>query len=346
MEGERFLTGAALCLAWLLHVAPTPAQTETPAPSATQVIGATETATPSLTITSTPLVLDFNPDLDHNGVLNAEDLLLYIRTWRVAGFIRPTPTPPFTTLTGIVSSASTGFGLSDAWVIAGTAAALSRQFGFYQLLSVRTDIGSMQVTKDEFELLELSYVPQHPALVLNPVLYPVGFPTFTPTTVPTETLTPSPSFSPTPNPSFSRTPTPVASPVSPTPTFTRTPTHTLTPTRTRTPRPTATPTVVELLGIWRGDLNPGGGGAVYNDTDITWEVTGAGAATASILNRTYSGGYTLSQAGAVFFAVTNENGTLELNMTWNGADGLSGTFFLSIPGIGQDEGPVVMSRTP
>ena len=327
-------------------------QSPTPTRSATPVSSATETPSPTTTFTSTPVILNFNPDLDDNGVVNAEDLLQYIRAWHLVSFVLPTPTPPFTTLTGVVRSTSTELGLQNAWIIAGTAAQLSQAFGFYQIPLVQTDTQTVLVNKDGYQMAEFLFEPDFPVTLFNPVLYPLGFPTFTPSPTPEVSSTPTPSRSPTPDPSWTATPSPTRTTAQATSTRTATPTPTFTNTRTpsltRTPTNTPTPTVVPLLGFWQGKLNPNGGTVITN-TDITWTVTGANQATAEVLEIIFTGAYTFTPPGSVHFNVINGQDAIQLDMTWNGANGLSGTFDLSVfsrQPFGRDTGDAVLSRNP
>jgi hypothetical protein len=318
-------------------------------------LAAGQTPTPTVTpsATSTPLVLPFNPDLDDNGLVNAIDLLFYIQAWQAIDFVEPTPTPVSYILTGIVSSSSPGLGIQGARVIAGTATQLTGAQGFYQLLLVNSDIDTLLVHKDGFQDAEIPIAIEFPVTLISPILFPLGAPTFTPTSTgtPTETPTTAASVTPTASSTPTRTPTATGS-ILPTPTRTRTPTRTPTstrtptPSRTQTPTRTLTPTTIPLLGVWEGKLNPEGG-TIYNNTSVAWTVLSATRANALILSRNLTGPYDLSLSNGVVFNGTNEEGSaLFLEMLWDGANHLSGDFDIFIPTIGQEQGPVVMDRTP
>lgn len=104
--------------------------------------------------------------------------------------------------------------------------------------------------------------------------------------------------------------------------------------------------MLPLLGTWEGKLNPEGG-TIYNNTSINWTVLSATRANALILSRNLTGLYDLSLANEVIFNGTHPDGSaVVLEMLWDESDRLLGGFDLFIPGLGQEQGPVVMDRTP
>jgi len=320
-------------------------QTASPTATTTSLPSATETPTSS----PTPGVFPFNPDLNGDGRIDAQDLLAYIRTWRLVSTVHPTPTPPFTTVTGIVKSASTGFGVAQAWVIAGTAATLSQQFGFYQIGVVRTDTGLLLVHKDGFEEAEFSLEVEFPVTLLSPVIFPLGFPTFTPSPSPSTSMTPTPTRTQSSGATSSPTPTPSVTQTSAQPTASRTstasPTRTSTPTQTRTRTPTATATTVPILGVWNGNLN----GDSFVNTDITLTILDSRNAYAQVLDFEFSGPYTFTPPGSIYFQVTRDADAIELDLTWNGGNAMTGTFDLSLFSAAPflwDIGTVVFTRMP
>lgn len=303
------------------------AQTDTPSP----------TMIPEATPTATPLVLDFDPDLNADGVVSASDVILFIRAWQVRSLIvaSPTPTPAQVALRGFVTSASDSTVLAGASVIAGTAQATTNVNGLFVMDQVATDANLLSASKDGFQVASLPFTPVYPVTILNLALYPVGFPTHTPSATPSVGLT------------STHTPTQTSTPATPTYTLTTTstPTLTRTPTPSRTSTPSPSPTPIQLLGTWIGDLM----GNHFTGTDLVWTVTGDHTATAQIgsLNPViafFVGTYTLDSTGAVTYqGVSTSNGTDEitLEMTWDGADELLDALYsVTISGIGNDSGTV------
>jgi hypothetical protein len=336
---------------------PCPLFAQTSTPSFTPL-----SATPTLSPTPSPVVLGFNPDLDGNGLFDANDLLAFIQAWEVREFVLPSPTPPYSLVTGFITSVSTNLGVPGAWVLAGTSSVQTQSSGFFRLDSVRTDTTQLVIQRDGFIPYEGPLAVITPVTLVSVSLFPVGFPTLTPTRSPTNgptstfTLTPSPMYTSTPT--LSSTPvsgtatltptlgTPVAT-ATPTATASRTPT--ITRTSTRTPTITRTPTPVPLIGFWSGKLNPAGNGTVFNNTTIEWIVPTSTTAAAEVIGLNFSGTYQFTPPSTVFFRVVNAQDVLELNLTWNGADTLTGNFLLSVMSqapFAQDTGPVVLNRAP
>lgn len=302
------------------------AQTPTPGP--------TETQTP----TNTPFVLDFNPDLDGNGLLDSADLIRFLTAWQLRDFFiapTPSPTPQFAALLGFVTSAETNLGIAGATVIAGPDSVFTEANGFFEIPMARVDTDSLSVANDGFVPHQQPVEIEFPSTILNIVLFPLGFPTPTATLTQTEPLAASP------------TPTPTGS--AQVPTSTHTPSGTSTSTTTPMPTPTLsrTPTPPPLLGVWEGDLI----GTVFNGTDLVWTVTSGTQALAQIGRNpplaNLAGTYSLN-GNSVIYNGTSGAGSLQLQMTWDGADEMTaGTYLSNIEGFGADSGSVEsFTRTP
>ena len=297
----------------------------------------TSTQTPESTPTLTPLLLDFDPDLDRDGVITAADLVLFIHAWQVRSLLvaTPTPTPAFVSVHGFVSSTSGNTVLAGASIAAGTAQATTNANGLFVINQVREDTHTVLASKEGFQAAVLPFTAEYPVTILNIALYPVGFPTRTPS--PTPSVVSTPTLSPT------HTSTPATSTFTPTSTQTPTNTRTWTPTRTRTPTPTPTP--IQLLGTWFGDLM----GDHFHGTDLIWMVTSGHHATAQIgsinpVIAVFEGTYTLDFTGQVTYqgiSTTNEADEITLEMTWDGFDTfMNSVFSVNISGIGSDSGTV------
>ncbi len=296
-------------------------------------VAQTETPTP----TDTPLILDFDPDLDRDGMISANDLLLFIHAWQIRSFltVTPTPTPAYVSVHGFVTSASDYTYLAGTSVVAGTAQATTNVNGLFVMDQVRVDTSSIQAAKEGFQLANLPFEAVYPVTILNIALYPLGFPTHTPTS------TPSVLFTPTLSPTVTSTP---ATPTF-TPTLTSSPSYTKTPVFTKTFTATPTATHVELLGSWMGDLM----GKLFKGTDLIWTVSDGSHATAQIgsinpIIAIFSGSYTLKTNGLVTYegtSITNGTDVITLEMTWDGANAMQdATFTVNVSGYGPDSGTV------
>jgi len=292
--------------------------------------GFAQTETPAFI----PVLLDYDPDLSQDNVIDASDLLLFLQAWEIrdVAAVRPSPTPAYAQIQGFVTSASTNFGVSGATVIAGTGSVISGVNGHFILDQVRMDTTSIQVARDGFQQQEQLFSIVYPMSLVNVVLYPLG--------MATPTGSPSPSMTETPALSATIT-------TSPTPTLpgpSRTHTGTLTPTATRTRTSSPTPTVPPLLGLWRGDLM----GEVFIGTDLRWNVVEGGnlQALAEIGGSpplvAFIGTYQLSGNQVTYTGNSFEGDELQLSMTWDGSNTmLNGTFNIQITGNSPDSGSVV-----
>ncbi len=307
----------------------------TETPTSTLLPDATVTATWTPTLTPTAIILGFNPDLDQDGRIEPDDLLLLLRAWQLRDFlvVTPTATPPFIEARGFVTSASDSQVLAGASVLAGTASGTTNLNGLFELFQVRSDSTSLSAGKEGYQLLTVPFQVEFPIVLFNLSLDPVGFPTRTRTATPTGTL----AATATPTPSggtLTQTPTPTR-------TETRTPSPTPTRTRTRTRTVTPTPTPIQLLGTWSGDLN----GSLFNGTDLIWTVTSGSQATAQVGNPNplafFTGTYTLSGGNSVSYSGVDGASDLQLQMTWDGADAMfNATFSTTIEGFGNDSGTI------
>ena len=75
---------------------------------------------------------------------------------------------------------------------------------------------------------------------------------------------------------------------------------------------------------------------------------GSNRAVAGVLDLVFDGPYTFTPPGTVYFQVVNQQDSLELNLIWDGGDGLGGTFDLTVqsePPFAQESGQVTLSRS-
>ncbi len=314
--------GLLILLSCLVYSTPSSGQNPTDTPTLSETPTATATPTTTFTPSNTPLVLDYNPDLDGSGGVDPIDLLLMVRAWQGRDFLYPEPTPRFAPILGFVVSASTNLGVASATLVAGTEFSLSSPTnGFFRLSHVPTDVTALIVQKDGFQTLQRPIANPFSNQIVS--IFPIDFPTFTPTSTPTETLSPTPTETPTPNPSIT---------ITSTASFTRTGTSTPTPSPTRTPTrtytPSHTPTAVPIAGNWGGKLN----GTVLVGANIGWMVTNGFEATATVRNLDYSGIYSFVNDSRVRFDGVVGTDSILLEMTWDGANHFSdGEYDITFP---------------